>query len=177
MGWLDSDQAEAAALRTVFGSRLPKIPICSFKAFVGNTGAGSGGMDICLLAKAVSEQIIPPSVNRAEPLPDTITRFEALIVPARMALPPVPVAEALSFTVAADDAAGFGPGTATTRAGAAPFDARHAIDDAMADYPRPFRRRAMLDTMLTFRLDGEEKTRSITMGGIAGAVWGVLPRR
>jgi hypothetical protein len=35
----------------------------------------------------------------------------------------------------------------------------------------------MLDTMLTFRLDGEERTRSFTMGGIAGAVWGVLPLR
>ena len=35
----------------------------------------------------------------------------------------------------------------------------------------------MLDTILTFHLDGEERTRSFNVGGIAGAVWGVLPRR
>lgn len=109
----------------------------------------------------------PRTDTLAEPLPDTLARFEALMVPARMALPSVPGVEALSFTMAADEAAM----PATT------FDARRAIADAMADHPRPFRRRAMLDTMLTFRLDGEEKTRSFTMGGIAGAVWGVLPRR
>lgn len=97
------------------------------------------------------------------------------MVPARMALPAVPGVEALSFTMAADRPSAFGPGTAAASTTA--FGARHAIDAAMADYPRPFRRRAMLDAMLTFRLDGEERTRSFTMGGIAGAVWGVLPRR
>ena len=109
------------------------------------------------------------TATRLEPLPDTIARFEAMMVPARMALPAVPGVEALSFTMAMDPGAAESP--------AASFDARRAIHDAMADYPRPFRRRAMLDTMLTFRLDGEEKTRSFTVGGIAGAVWGALPRR
>ena len=109
----------------------------------------------------------PLTATLAEPLPNTLVRFEAMMVPARMTLPAAPGVEALSFTMARDEPAAV-PTT---------FDARRAIADIMADYPRPFRPRAMLDTMLTFHLDGEEKTRSFTVGGIAGAVWGVLPRR
>jgi len=111
----------------------------------------------------------------AGPLPDTLARFEVLTVPASIGLPASRDGDDLSAGLVADNPARFAVGTTRPRRGAT-FDVRRAIRDVMADYPRPFRRRAVLDTMLTFRLDGEERTRSVTIGGIAGAVWGMVPR-
>jgi hypothetical protein len=109
-----------------------------------------------------------PSAVRTDPLPDTLTRFEALMVPAS------PLALASEISVTADlPVLDRHP----LRETSVPFDARRAIADVMADYPRPFRRRDILDTMVTFRLDGEQRTRSLSVGGVAGAVWSMMPRR
>jgi hypothetical protein len=110
----------------------------------------------------------PRLAASGEPLPTTLVRFEALIVPARNALPTMPDVEALAFTVATD-----APAAPVFE----PFDARRAIADVMADYPRPFRRRDILDTMVTLRFDGEPRTRTLAVGGAAGIVWGLMPRR
>lgn len=63
LGDADSDQSDVAGLKAVFGDRLSDIPLVSPKAFVGNAGAGSGAIDVCIAAKALSEQMIPPRIN------------------------------------------------------------------------------------------------------------------
>jgi len=61
------DMAELAAMRNVFGNRLSDIPVLCPKSLVGNCGAGAGGLDVCITAKAIAEQTIPPIVNRDQP--------------------------------------------------------------------------------------------------------------
>ena len=63
------DRAEAAALRSVFGDGLADIPVASVKSMVGNCGAGAGGLDICVAAKALAQQTVPAIINCREPLP------------------------------------------------------------------------------------------------------------
>jgi 3-oxoacyl-[acyl-carrier-protein] synthase II len=69
LGTSESDQAEAAALRTVFGEALGDIPVASMKSMAGNCGAGAAGLDIAVTAKALAEQTIPARINCKEPLP------------------------------------------------------------------------------------------------------------
>jgi 3-oxoacyl-[acyl-carrier-protein] synthase II len=69
IGVAASDQADAAALRTIFGDRLASIPLWSSKPFVGNCGAGAGAIDVALGAKMVSEQTIPARINTESPIP------------------------------------------------------------------------------------------------------------
>ncbi|MEM8738855.1 MAG: beta-ketoacyl synthase [Planctomycetota bacterium] len=69
LGHPDWDRPEAAALRTLLGDRLGRVPVLSPKASVGNLGAGSGGYDLCLAARILREQALPPRINRDTPLP------------------------------------------------------------------------------------------------------------
>ncbi len=62
------DQAEAAGLRQVFGGRLASVPIASIKSMTGTCGAGTGGLDVCVAAKAVATQTIPAVINCDQPL-------------------------------------------------------------------------------------------------------------
>jgi 3-oxoacyl-[acyl-carrier-protein] synthase II len=62
------DRAEAAALRTVFGQRLPGVPIVSVKPLVGNCGAGAGAIDVAVAARALATQTIPARVNCDDPI-------------------------------------------------------------------------------------------------------------
>jgi 3-oxoacyl-[acyl-carrier-protein] synthase II len=62
------DQAEAAAMRSIFGDRLGEIPVAATKAMTGNCGAGAGGLEVAIAAKAVAEQTLPAIINRATPL-------------------------------------------------------------------------------------------------------------
>jgi 3-oxoacyl-[acyl-carrier-protein] synthase II len=62
------DNAEANALRTIFGSRLKDVPVRSTKALAGTCGAGSSALDLCVGAKAMREQTIPAAINCAKPL-------------------------------------------------------------------------------------------------------------
>jgi 3-oxoacyl-[acyl-carrier-protein] synthase II len=62
------DEAEAAAMRTVFGDRLASLPVISTKPLAGNTGAGAGSLDLAIASKALAEQTVPPVLNRDSPL-------------------------------------------------------------------------------------------------------------
>lgn len=68
LGHPDWDAAEAAALRALFGDRLATLPVLSIKALVGNCGAGAGGLEVAIAAKALHEQTIPAIINRDQPL-------------------------------------------------------------------------------------------------------------
>lgn len=67
-GVLSWDNAEAAGYRQVFGDRLKQLPVVSLRALVGNCGAGGGGIDVAIAAKAIKEQKIPAIVNRDNPI-------------------------------------------------------------------------------------------------------------
>ena len=69
LGHAASDQAEAAALRSVFGEGLAQVPVLSPKAAIGNTVAGSAAMDVGIAAKCLAEGVLPPILNRSSPLP------------------------------------------------------------------------------------------------------------
>ena len=62
------DAAEAAALERIFAGRLSDLPVLSVKALVGNLGAGAGGLDLCIAAKALHEQAWPAIINRDKPI-------------------------------------------------------------------------------------------------------------
>jgi 3-oxoacyl-[acyl-carrier-protein] synthase II len=62
------DQAEANGLKTVLGERLKEVPVLALRAMVGNCGAGGGGLDIAIAAKALREQVVPAVMNRETPI-------------------------------------------------------------------------------------------------------------
>lgn len=62
------DQAEAAALRAVFGEGLSRVPVTSVKGLVGNAGSAAGGLDVAVAARTLDEQMIPATVNCDEPI-------------------------------------------------------------------------------------------------------------
>lgn len=60
------DRAEAACYRAIFSDKLPTI--ISFKSVIGNCGAASGGLDLCLAARMMYEQTLPAILNRDTPM-------------------------------------------------------------------------------------------------------------
>ena len=68
LGLAASDNAEANALRRLFGDALGRIALAPIKSMVGNCGAGAGALDLCIAARAVAEQTAPAVINCREPL-------------------------------------------------------------------------------------------------------------
>ena len=64
----ECDQAEAAAIFSVFGPKAKAIPVTPIKPMTGNAFAGAGGIDACIAAKAIAEQTIPAVINCDAPL-------------------------------------------------------------------------------------------------------------
>ncbi len=64
----DFDQAEAAALGSVFGERAREVALWPAKPFVGNCGAAAGGIEIALACKMLENQVVPPVVNCEAPI-------------------------------------------------------------------------------------------------------------
>lgn len=62
------DRAELAALRGVFGERLTDLHLAPLKPLGGNCGAGAGGLETAIAAKALAEQTVPAVINRDAPL-------------------------------------------------------------------------------------------------------------
>lgn len=79
------DRAEAAGLRSVFGDRLTSLPVTSIKSMAGTCGAGSGGLDVAIAAKALKEQTVPAVINCEKPLPG-LKAASAPATPARLNL-------------------------------------------------------------------------------------------
>jgi 3-oxoacyl-[acyl-carrier-protein] synthase II len=67
-GVLSWDRAEVNGLKAVLGDRLKDVPVVSLRAMVGNCGAGGGGLDVSVAAKALREQRVPAVVNRDTPM-------------------------------------------------------------------------------------------------------------
>jgi len=62
------DRAEAAALRDVFGDRVGELPVWSSKPYIGNCGAGAGGVDLAVGSMMLREQKLPATINCDEPI-------------------------------------------------------------------------------------------------------------
>jgi minimal PKS chain-length factor (CLF/KS beta) len=60
------DRADAAALKRVFGEKVP--PILAARAGVGDCGAGAQALDLVAAVMALKEQTLPPTANVREPL-------------------------------------------------------------------------------------------------------------
>ncbi len=74
------DAAEWAGLQSVFGARLEQLPVVSTKPMLGNCGAAAGALDICIAAKALSEQMIPAQVNGTKPQPARAIKLNHVLV-------------------------------------------------------------------------------------------------
>jgi len=61
------DDAEAGALRTVFGGRLAGIPLVTITPNIGNCAAGQGGLQAAVAAKCVAEQRLPARIHAGRP--------------------------------------------------------------------------------------------------------------
>lgn len=57
------DRAEVAALRNVFGDRLPDIPISATKSATGHLLGAAGGVETVFTVMAVREGRLPPTLN------------------------------------------------------------------------------------------------------------------
>ena len=62
------DQAEVIGLRSIFGDTLQDKPLVTLKPLGGTCGAGTGGLEVAVAAKALVEQTLPPIINRDQPL-------------------------------------------------------------------------------------------------------------
>jgi len=57
------DAVEAAALASLFGDRLPRVPVCSIKAALGQTGAVTPALQTIAAALSVEHGVLPPTIN------------------------------------------------------------------------------------------------------------------
>lgn len=62
------DAAEARAITRLFGERAGEVPIWSATPYVGDCGAGIGGMAAALAVKMLQTQTLPPRINCATPI-------------------------------------------------------------------------------------------------------------
>lgn len=76
------DAAEAAAILDVFGQDLGRrVPVTAIKSLIGNSGAGSGSMELAASVLGLRNGVIPPTINCDNPNPDcplNIVRGEPL---------------------------------------------------------------------------------------------------
>jgi len=66
-----NDQMETVAVKKVFGDHRSKtIPISSIKSMIGHSIAASGAVEAVALAMALSEEVVPPTINLHNPDPN-----------------------------------------------------------------------------------------------------------
>jgi 3-oxoacyl-[acyl-carrier-protein] synthase II len=57
------DAAEAAAWHAALGERAGSVPACSFTGATGSMFAGAGSVQLAIAAKAIQQQVVPPTLN------------------------------------------------------------------------------------------------------------------
>ena len=57
------DAAEIAGLRSLFGNKLPQVPISSTKSATGHLLGAAGGVESIFTAMAVINDLLPPTIN------------------------------------------------------------------------------------------------------------------
>ena len=74
-GTPNNDASESAALRRIFGDKMP--PVSSTKAFTGHTTSASGSIEAVFCLLALQEGFIPPQLHWHSPDPACITPWHA----------------------------------------------------------------------------------------------------
>ena len=62
-----NDLAESSAIRKVFSKKASKIAVSSTKSCLGHLLGASGAVELIVCAKAITESIIPPTINLENP--------------------------------------------------------------------------------------------------------------
>jgi nodulation protein E len=62
-GTVANDIAEAEALRRIFGTRLPDLPVSSTKPIHGHTLGAAGAVELAVTIMALRDDIAPPTIN------------------------------------------------------------------------------------------------------------------
>ena len=65
-----NDAAETRAIKHVFGEHAYSLPISSTKSVTGHLLGAAGALESVLCLKAVSEGVIPPTINYETPDPE-----------------------------------------------------------------------------------------------------------
>ncbi|MCK4658819.1 MAG: beta-ketoacyl-[acyl-carrier-protein] synthase family protein [Phycisphaerae bacterium] len=63
VGTVEHDASEHQGLEAVFGRRCRDIPAIAVKGALGHNGAGSGALDVAVLAMSLYHNTVPPSLN------------------------------------------------------------------------------------------------------------------
>lgn len=74
-GTPDNDAAESAALRRLFGGKVP--PVSSTKAFTGHTTSASGSIEAVFCLLALQHGFLPPQLNWHTPDPNCVVPVQA----------------------------------------------------------------------------------------------------
>jgi 3-oxoacyl-[acyl-carrier-protein] synthase II len=64
------DVNETQGIKTVFGERARRIPISATKSMHGHLIGASGALEALIVAKALQEQVVPPTINLDHPDPE-----------------------------------------------------------------------------------------------------------
>ncbi|MDD2554283.1 MAG: beta-ketoacyl-ACP synthase II [Desulfotomaculaceae bacterium] len=64
------DKAETLAIKKVFGDHAAKVAISSTKSMTGHLLGASGGLEAMVCILAITEGVIPPTINCEQPDPD-----------------------------------------------------------------------------------------------------------
>jgi 3-oxoacyl-[acyl-carrier-protein] synthase II len=67
---VQGDRVEVKALREVFGEHLTRLPVSSTKSMTGHLLGASGGLEAGIVALALREQTVPPTINHDRPDPE-----------------------------------------------------------------------------------------------------------
>ena len=65
-----NDRVETAAIKAVFGDHAYRLAVSSTKSMVGHLMGGAGALEALVVARAVHEGVLPPTINYEVPDPD-----------------------------------------------------------------------------------------------------------
>ncbi len=65
-----NDKFETLAIKKVFGDRAASIPVSSTKSMTGHALGAAGGIEAVFSVKALTENVLPPTINYKTPDPD-----------------------------------------------------------------------------------------------------------
>src|SRR5262249_17510678 len=65
-----NDKLETAAIKRVFGDHAYKVAISSTKSMTGHLLGAAGAVEALVCAKAIHDQVVPPTINYCTPDPE-----------------------------------------------------------------------------------------------------------